>query len=92
MQGAFAAAHSVTYDADFTTIWTTANRRMLRMTDGLKNDLLNSFIVFLAGCETKYSATKDQLGEAGQDTAVMTRDGRAAAGAVNAGGNAVDNA
>ena len=32
----------------------------------------------LASCETKHSETKDQLAEAGQDTAVMTRDGRSA--------------
>ena len=66
---------------------------MLKMTDELKNDFLNNFILFLADCETKHSETKDQLGEAGQDTAVMTRDGRAAAaGAANDAGNAVDNA
>lgn len=46
----------------------------------------------LASCETKRSETKDQLGEAGQDTAVMTRDGQTA-GAVAAGAAAsVENA
>ena len=34
--------------------------------------------LLLASCETKHSETKDQLGEAGQDTAVMTRDGQTA--------------
>lgn len=37
----------------------------------------------LAGCETKHSETKDQLVEAGQDTAVMTGDGQTI-GAANA--------
>jgi outer membrane protein OmpA-like peptidoglycan-associated protein len=50
----------------------------------------------LASCETKHSETKDQLAEAGQDTAVMTRDGQTAgdvaAGAASSVGNAVDNA
>ena len=47
----------------------------------------------LASCETKRSETKDQLGEAGQDTAVMARDGSRTAGDVaNAAGTAVDNA
>ena len=32
--------------------------------------------LLLASCETKCSETKDQLGEAGQDTAVMARDGQ----------------
>jgi len=36
----------------------------------------------LASCETKHSETKDQLGEAGQDTAVMTRDSRTATAVV----------
>ena len=36
-------------------------------------------ITLLAGCETKHSETKDQLAEAGQDTAVMTRDAGSAA-------------
>lgn len=35
-------------------------------------------IALLAGCETKHSETKDQLSEAGQDTAVMARDGQTA--------------
>ena len=34
--------------------------------------------LLLASCETKHSETKDQLGEAGQDTAVMARDGQSA--------------
>lgn len=34
--------------------------------------------ILLASCETKRSETKDQLSEAGQDTAVMTRDSRSA--------------
>lgn len=34
--------------------------------------------LLLASCETKKSETKDQLSEAGQDTAVMARDGRTA--------------
>lgn len=37
---------------------------------------------FLGSCDTKKSPTKDQLGEAGQDTAVMTRDSRTASEAV----------
>ncbi|WP_310396919.1 OmpA family protein [Hymenobacter sp.] len=50
----------------------------------------------LASCETKQSETKDQLGEAGQDTAVMARDGQTAgevAGTAAASvGAAADNA
>jgi len=50
----------------------------------------------LASCETKRSETKDQLGEAGQDTAVMTRDGKtageAASNAASSAGAAIDNA
>jgi outer membrane protein OmpA-like peptidoglycan-associated protein len=46
----------------------------------------------LTSCETKHSETKDQLSEAGQDTAVMARDGKTvgdvAAGAANTVGNA----
>ena len=34
--------------------------------------------LLLASCETKHSETKDQLAEAGQDTAVMARDGQTA--------------
>ena len=34
--------------------------------------------LLLASCETKQSETKDQLSEAGQDTAVMARDGQTA--------------
>ena len=36
--------------------------------------------LLLASCETKHSETKDQLAEAGQDTAVMARDGSKTAG------------
>ncbi len=46
----------------------------------------------LTSCETKQSETKDQLSEAGQDTAVMARDGQTvgdvAAGAASTVGNA----
>lgn len=53
-------------------------------------------MVLLASCETKHSETKDQLGEAGQDTAVMTRDGKTAGEAIGAAastaGAAIDNA
>lgn len=45
----------------------------------------------LTSCETKHSDTKDQLSEAGQDTAVMARDGKTvgdvAASAANTVGN-----
>ena len=34
--------------------------------------------LLLAGCETKHPETKDQLGEVGQDTTVMARDGHTA--------------
>lgn len=37
----------------------------------------------LSSCDTKKSPTKDQLGEAGQDTAVLARDGKTAAEAVS---------
>lgn len=37
----------------------------------------------LSSCETKKSPTKDQLGEAGQDTAVLARDGQTTAQAVS---------
>lgn len=40
-------------------------------------------MVLLTSCETKQSETKDQLSEAGQDTAVMARDGRTAAAMVD---------
>jgi outer membrane protein OmpA-like peptidoglycan-associated protein len=46
----------------------------------------------LASCETKHSETKDQLAEAGQDTAVMTRDGQTAGDMAASAGAAVDNA
>jgi len=53
-------------------------------------------VALLSGCETKHSETKDQLGEAGQDTAVMVRDGKtageAASSTASAAGNAIDNA
>ncbi len=45
----------------------------------------------LASCETKQSETKDQLGEAGQDTAVMARDGQTAGAMMANGAAAVDN-
>lgn len=52
--------------------------------------------MLLTGCETKRSETKNQLGEAGQETVVMTRDGRTAgemAGdATSLAGAALDNA
>ena len=44
----------------------------------------------LASCETKKSETKDQLGEAGQDTAVMARDGQTAADVASNAGAAID--
>lgn len=40
----------------------------------------------LASCETKTSETKDQLGEAGMDTAVMARDGRTAGAVIDDAG------
>ncbi|HEX8326924.1 MAG TPA: OmpA family protein [Hymenobacter sp.] len=48
--------------------------------------------VLLASCETKRSETKDQLAEAGQDTAVMTRDGQTAGDVAASAANSVDNA
>jgi outer membrane protein OmpA-like peptidoglycan-associated protein len=48
--------------------------------------------VLLASCETKRSDTKDQLSEAGQDTAVMARDGKTAADMASDAGAAIDNA
>ena len=39
---------------------------------------LLAITISLASCETKRSETKDQLAEAGQDTAVMARDSRSA--------------
>ena len=46
----------------------------------MKNTLLFllAVTILLTSCETKRSETKDQLSEAGQDTAVMTRDSRSA--------------
>ena len=44
----------------------------------------------LASCEIKQSATKDQLGEAGQDTAVMARDGQTASGVAAGAANSAD--
>jgi outer membrane protein OmpA-like peptidoglycan-associated protein len=46
----------------------------------------------LSSCETKQSPTKDQLGEAGQDTAVMARDGRTAGEVASSAGDAAENA
>ena len=45
----------------------------------------------LASCETKRSETKDQLGEAGQDTAVMTRDGQTATDMAAGAATSADN-
>ena len=46
----------------------------------MKNTLLFllAVTILLTSCETKRSETKDQLSEAGQDPAVMTRDSRSA--------------
>ncbi len=51
----------------------------------MKKTLLSMFAAaaLLSSCETKKSPTKDQLGEAGQDTAVLARDGQTAAQAVS---------
>jgi outer membrane protein OmpA-like peptidoglycan-associated protein len=49
-------------------------------------------ITLLAGCETKRSETKDQLGEAGQDTAVMARDGQTAGQMAESATNSVADA
>jgi outer membrane protein OmpA-like peptidoglycan-associated protein len=48
--------------------------------------------VLLASCETKRSETKDQLAEAGQDTAVMTRDGQTVGDVAAGAAASVDNA
>lgn len=60
----------------------------------MRKHLLSLFAAaaLLASCETKRSETKDQLGEAGQDTAVMTRDGQTAGDMVAEGAATVDNA
>lgn len=44
--------------------------------------------LLLAGCETKHSETKDQLGKADQDTAVMARGGQVAGDAAASAANA----
>ena len=46
----------------------------------MKKTLLSALAaaLLLTGCETKRSETKEQPGETGQDTAVMSRDGQAA--------------
>lgn len=46
----------------------------------MQKSILSAFVAIslLASCETKHSETKDQLSEAGQDTAVMARDGQSA--------------
>ena len=46
----------------------------------MKTTLLSllAVTILLTSCETKRSETKDQLAEAGQDTAVMARDSRSA--------------
>ena len=49
--------------------------------------------IVLSSCETKHSETKDQLAEAGQDTAVLARDGsQTVADAASGTATAVDNA
>ena len=64
----------------------------------MKKTLLSALAaaLLLTGCETKRSETKEQPGETGQDTAVMSRDGQAAgemAGdATASAGAALDNA
>lgn len=57
----------------------------------MKKTILSLFAAaaLLASCETKHSETKDQLGEAGQDTAVMARDGRTASDMATDAGNTV---
>ncbi|MFD2719135.1 OmpA family protein [Hymenobacter monticola] len=62
----------------------------------MKKTILSLFAAtaLLASCETKHSETKDQLAEAGQDTAVMARTGQTAgdmaAGAAASADNAWD--
>lgn len=60
----------------------------------MKKTVLSLFAAsaLLASCETKHSETKDQLGEAGQDTAVMARDGRTAGDMAADAGNAAGDA
>ena len=60
----------------------------------MKKSLLSllAATALLASCETKHSETKDQLGEAGQDTAVMARDGKTVGDMANAAANSADNA
>jgi outer membrane protein OmpA-like peptidoglycan-associated protein len=50
----------------------------------MKNTLLSAIALaaLLSSCDTKQSPTKDQLSEAGQDTAVLARNGRTAGEAV----------
>jgi outer membrane protein OmpA-like peptidoglycan-associated protein len=50
----------------------------------MKNTLLSALALatLLSSCDTKQSPTKDQLSEAGQDTAVLARNGRTAGEAV----------
>ncbi len=48
--------------------------------------------VLLAGCETKKSETKETLGQATPDTAVMARDGRTAGDVANGAADATKNA
>ena len=48
--------------------------------------------LLVASCETKHSETKDQLGEAGQDTAVLARDGQTASQMAGDAATSVDNA
>jgi outer membrane protein OmpA-like peptidoglycan-associated protein len=60
----------------------------------MKKSLLSllAATVLLASCETKHSETKDQLAEAGQDTAVMARTGQTAADMAAGAANSADNA
>lgn len=44
--------------------------------------------LLLAGCKTMHSETKDQLGKADQDTAVMARGGQVAGDAAASAANA----
>lgn len=58
----------------------------------MNNSILSCIaaVALLASCDTKHSETKDQLSEAGQDTAVMARDGRTAGEMATAAVNKAD--
>jgi len=60
----------------------------------MKQTFLSLFAAatLLTSCETKHSETKDQLGEASQDTAVMARDGKTASDVASNAGASLDNA